>query len=71
MPDKLNRSWCGRAQYPGLKPFHFGTVVLPQDASEMEAERALVELWAEMSPHPAPAFVAVPGAMFFQPETGK
>lgn len=64
----MNRLWIGRAQYPGRRPFIFGNVVLPTDAKHHEIAAALADLWASLSPHPAPPFVPEAGAVFYRPE---
>lgn len=66
--NEARRAWVGRAQYPGLETFHFGTVHLPAESMAHEVDQALAELWAKMSPHEPPPFVAVPGMIYFVPE---
>jgi hypothetical protein len=65
----MNRAWCGQCQYPDKEPFVLGTVVLPKEQTEREAREALLTLWANLSPHPAPDLIAVPGICFFYPES--
>ena len=64
----MNRAWCAKVKYPGLKEFILGTVVLDARATHQEVCRALSELWADFSPHPEPSIEPIPGALFFQPE---
>lgn len=61
------RHWCGKAQFPGKDEFMLGTV---QAETELEAERLLFELWAEILPYDPPkSFVCLPGTLAFRPET--
>jgi hypothetical protein len=64
----VNRYWCAFAQYPGKAPFLLGSTMLPIDAQTHEIEAALVQLWGEISPHPAPKITPVAGALYFTPE---
>jgi hypothetical protein len=64
----VNRSWCGRGQYPGLKPFVFGTIVLDAKAKDHEVRQALDDLWFSLIPFSPPDYVPVPGALFFEAE---
>ena len=70
MQNDLNRSWCGRAQYPNCEPFTFGTIVLDKEARDHEVRAALDALWAEIIPFAPPSYVPVPGALFFKEEAG-
>lgn len=64
----MNRYWCAFAQYPGKAQFLFGSAMLPIDAKSHEVEAALLKIWSEMSPHPAPRITPVAGAVHFVPE---
>lgn len=59
--------WCARVHFPGLAPFLFGTVWVP-DGRQEEALAAIHKLWATRFPCPMPSVVAmIPGALVFQP----
>lgn len=65
MTDAI-RPWCAEAQFPGLKPFIGGTVVLPADAPSHAIEAALRDYFSTFLP---PGFVIlrpICGALFFQ-----
>lgn len=66
----LNRSWCARLQYPGLRPFLFGTIVVRHEAPDHEVRLELMRAVAEVLPtEPPPLLVGLtPGALFYQPE---
>lgn len=64
----MNRAWCGQAQYPGLKPFVFGTVVLDAKAKDHEVREALDDLWFSIIAFSPPPYEPIPGALFFKPE---
>lgn len=64
----MNRYWCAYAQYPGKAQFLFGAAMLPVDAKRHEIDQALLQLWTDISPHPAPAITPVAGSIHFIPE---
>ena len=58
MPD---RWWSAEAQYPGHAPFYLGSV---RATGPETARVALLALWAQVSPHPAPeTILPVPGRL--------
>ena len=61
----LQKMWAGHCHYEDHEPFYLGTVVLPHDARLDEVEKALADLWAEISPHPAPRIVPQEGRCIF------
>ncbi|MEY2882390.1 MAG: hypothetical protein RL490_114 [Pseudomonadota bacterium] len=65
MTRPILRHWCAECRYPGLEPFIFGTV---QAESEMQAIRALADLWITIVPFPAPPMIPLPGMLAFRPE---
>lgn len=57
----MKRWWTAEALYSGHEPFWFGSV--EADGNE-DALAALMRLWSELSPHPAPRITAVvPGQL--------
>lgn len=41
MTKQAIRPWCGKSQYPGLKPFTMGTITMPAEARHDEIVEAL------------------------------
>lgn len=61
-----SRNWCARASFgDGLKPFIFGDV---RAATELEAERLLLEAWRTICPHPVQFLAVIPGMLVFVEE---
>jgi len=65
MSQPIFRNWVARSTYPDRETFYFGTV---QAESELAALRAAEAAWAEISPHPAPSMVMLPGLLAFSPD---
>ena len=63
------RPWCAKAEYPGLQPFLFGAVEMPNTAQSHEIEAALSALALTFLP---PGFKITDtrcGAIFFHEES--
>lgn len=69
---KMCRSYCGVLQYPGLKKFYLGTVVVDQHATDAEVRQELEKLWDSIDPHQMPPCLAVvSGSLFFAPDANE
>lgn len=62
------RPWCAKAQYPGLKPFMGGTVLIPHDARIDQIEAALEAHFLTFLPPGFQIIEPVAGALFFNDE---
>ena len=66
MNHGVMRPWCALARYPGLDPFHYGTVSLrPQDGEEA-ARIALAERMLTRLPPGFEILSVMRGSMVFQ-----
>lgn len=61
----VQRSFSALCSYPGMKKFHFGTVVMPARATMQEIREALQREWCAISPHPMPDMEPLPGMVMF------
>lgn len=75
MADRAMRAWCAVYQWPGKKPFLFGTAMVRREGTLHEVEEAVkaefVRKWGEILPDgfPLPELKDLrPGAIFFVPE---
>ncbi|MFA5898322.1 MAG: hypothetical protein WC829_04335 [Hyphomicrobium sp.] len=71
MTGAIERTWCGRFQYPGREPFMLGTISINDKAPTHEVERALLAELCRVLPPSAtmPATVELlPGEIVFLPE---
>lgn len=59
------RPYCGVANYPGKKPFLFGSVAIPADARHDEIVTALLAYAAEILPPGLQLLSVRAGSLFF------
>lgn len=68
------RAWCAIYQWPGRKPFLFGTAWVRVEGTSQEVEAAFARLWEELLPDgiAGPELQGLrPGMVVFQPEEGE
>ena len=64
------RSWCARCQYPGLKPFIAGTVIVAGLREESEARPAMEAMLRRILPTMPEILAMIPGALVFEAPNG-
>jgi len=67
--QKAIRPWCAVAQYPGLKEFLAGTIVMPREAQFHEVEAALRAHFDQFIPPGYKIIKHAAGALFFDGDT--